>query len=308
MTRVSTTGNYAAVLANLMAAQQRQIDAGAQVSSQKKATDLKGFSNDAEMLTAMRSIQTRLHVYSDQNRLIADKLATQDTGLNQVADAAAGTRQAIADALASGSGDALMLDLQQKMSNAVQGMNTRYGGKYVFAGGQIDTKPVTAVLLADLTAGPPISSFFQNDQFKTDAKIDDSTTVTTGVLAQDIGTNMLTAFKTIQTFNQGPSGPFTGPLTAAQRTFLEGQLATWDTVRGDVTILAARNGMVQKQVDGVKQDLVGRTNSLTAMMGDITDADMALAATQLQQAQMSVQAAAHVFTSLQASSLLNLLR
>ena len=47
-----------------------------------------------------------------------------------------------------------------------------YDGKYLFAGGQINTKPVTALQLTDLTAGPPISSFFQNDQYKAKAKLD----------------------------------------------------------------------------------------------------------------------------------------
>ncbi|MDO8321704.1 MAG: flagellin, partial [Phenylobacterium sp.] len=70
----------------------------------------------------------------------------------------------------------------------------------------------------------------------------------------------------------------------------------------------ARNGMVQTRVDSVKIDLVTRQNSLAGMMGDITDADPAEAATALQQAGVAVQAAAQVFLSLQNSSLLNVLR
>jgi flagellin-like hook-associated protein FlgL len=44
------------------------------------------------------------------------------------------------------------------------------------------------------------------------------------------------------------------------------------------------------------------------MLGDITDADMAKAAADLQQAQLSVQSAAYVFQALQESSLINVLR
>ena len=307
-TRISTIGSYSAVLANLMAAQQRQMDAGDKVATQKNGQDLKDYARDAELITAMRSIRTRVENYQDTNGLIADRLATQDTALNQVADAAGGTRQIIAEALASGRVDTLVEDIQAQMRNAVEGMNARYGGKFVFSGGQVDTRPVTATSLADLTAGPPIASFFKNDGFKTQARIDDSTTVTTGVLASDIGANMLTAFQTFQTFEQGGSGPFAGAMTAAQRTFLEGQLATWDGIRADVTNIAGRNGLTQRRVDGVKADLVARNNQLAGMMGEITDADMALAATQLQAAQLSVQAAAQVFISLQNSSLLNVLK
>src|SRR5437773_8410330 len=101
VSRVSTTGNYSAILANLMTAQQRQTEAGERVSTQKNGTDLKDYAKNAEMLTAMRSVGTRLQGYQDQNLVVADKLATQDTAINQVATAASATRQAIADALAS---------------------------------------------------------------------------------------------------------------------------------------------------------------------------------------------------------------
>jgi len=307
-TRVSTIGNYSAVLANLMAAQQRQIAAGDKVGTQKNGQDLKDYARDAELITAMRSIRTRVEGYQETNGLIADRLATQDAALSQVAGAAAEARQVIAEALASGRADTLVEDIQAQMRNAVEGMNARYGGKYVFAGGQVDTRPVTATSLADLTAGPPIASFFKNDGFKAQARIDDSTTVTTGVLASDVGTNMMTAFQTFQSFEQGGSGPFTGALTAAQRTFLENQLATWDGVRADVTTIAGRNGLTQRRVDAVKGDLAARNHAISGMMGEIIDADMPLAATQLEAAQLSVQAAAQVFVSLQNASLLNVLK
>jgi flagellar hook-associated protein 3 FlgL len=308
VTRVTTPGNYSAVLANLLAAQQRQMEAGDKVATQRNGNDLKDYARNSELLTAMKSVQSRLGVYQDQNQLIADKLATQDTGLTRVADAAQSIRQIMSEAIASGRVDTLVEDIQAQMSNATEGMNARYGGKYLFAGGQVDTRPVTATTLADLTSGPPISSWFKNDTFQVTAKLDEATNINTGVLASDIGTNMLTALQTFESFNQGGSGPFTGQMTAAQKTFLEGQLANWDTIRSDVTTIAAHNGANQKRVDTVGADLTSRQNSLAGMVGDITDADMGQAAADLQQAQLSVQSAAYVFQALQASSLINLLR
>lgn len=310
VTRVSTVGSYTAILTNLLASQSKQAEAGEQVATQKNGRDLKDYARSAEMLTGMRSLQTRLNVYSEQNKMISDKLTTQDMALTQVMDAADASRQAILDALASDRADTLMEELQAQMRNAVEGMNTRYGGKYLFAGGQVDTKPVTAAVLSDLTAMPvgDVSSAFQNDGFRTQAKLDDSTTVTTGVLSSDIGTEMLTAMQSIQAFHEGGSGPFTGRLTAAQRTFLQNELANWDTVRSNVTQTVGKNGLVRQRVDKVKDDLVIRTNTLAGMMGDIVDADMAKAAVNLESAQMAVQACTQVFLSLQSSSLLNLLK
>lgn len=309
MNRVSTTGNYSTVLANLMAASQRQVQAGEMVATQKNGQDLKDFSKDAEMLTAMRAVETRLSGYLDQNKLIADKLTTQDFALTQVTDAAQNTREAIEQALASGRADTLMQDINGFFRNALEGMNTRYGGKYLFSGGKIDTRPVEGEKLADLTTlYPTVDEFFQNDEFIVEAKVDDSTSVRTGILAKDIGANMLQRFKEIQEFEESASGPITGQLTEDQKTFLKGILTQWDDIHSDLVNQTARNGTVQARVEAVKSDLATRSDSLKGMIGGITDADMAQAATALQQAQLSVQAAAQVFLSLQDSSLLNVLR
>jgi flagellar hook-associated protein 3 FlgL len=307
VTRVSTAGNYNSVLANLLAAQARQSEANDRVSTQKLGSDLKAYARNAEMLTAMRSTQTRLESYADQGMMMSDKLTTQDMALNQVGDAAAAARQVLLDAIAAGDAGALMEELEAQFRNAVQGMNTRYGGKFLFAGGQVDTQPVTAQQLADLTAAP-IATFFKNDQFQTKAQLDDSTVVTTGVLATELGTELLSAFEAIQDFHTGPDGPLDGKLTDVQKSFLEGQLAAWEEIRSDLTVVTGRNGLVQQRVDQVLDNLETRGNTLAGMMGDVTDADPAKAITELQAAQFSVQAAAQVFMTLQSTSLLNLLQ
>jgi flagellar hook-associated protein 3 FlgL len=307
VTRVSTAGNYSAILANLMAAEDRQVNAENRVASQKNGADLKAYATKAEQLTAMNSIAKRLQTYQDQNSQIASKLTTQDQALTSVADASGAVAQAIREALAADNADTLMQQVQGQFQTTVSGLNAQFDGKYLFAGGQINVAPVTATQLSSLTAGPPISSFFQNDNYQVQAKLDDSTTVTTGQLASTLGTNILTSFQALQAFDTGGSGPLNGPLTAAQRTFLQGELASWDANRASVTTAAAQNGLVQKQVDQSATNLVTTHDTLTAMIGNITDADMAKAATDLSNAQLSVQATARVLQALQSSSLLTLL-
>jgi flagellar hook-associated protein 3 FlgL len=252
----------------------------------------------------MNTVKARLQTYQDQNGVVADRLASQDVALNQVTDAAGSVRDAIANALATGSAETMMEQVKAALQGATEGMNARYNGKYLFAGGQVDTKPVTVTQISDLNAPATVSSFFQNDNYKLQNKLDDSTTITSGQLASDIGTPLLTAFQDLQ---NSPAGPFTGPLTQAQQTWLQGQLATWDSVRSDLTTRTASNGLIQQRVDTSKQNVVAQDTTLTGMLGDITDADMGMALTQLQLAQMSVQAAAHVFQALQGASLLSIL-
>ncbi len=213
VSRVSTGGNYSAVLANLISAQQRQMDAGTKVASQKNGSDLKDYARNAEMLTAMRSIETRLGAFTEQNKLVSDRLTTQDFALSQVADAAQIARQAIAESIASGRVDTLMQDMQAAFRNGVEGMNARYGGKYLFAGGQVDTPPFSATSLSDLTIpATNVADYFHNDSYIAQAKVDDSTLVNLGFLADAFGTGMMEAFKSIQAFEEGVDGPFNGEL------------------------------------------------------------------------------------------------
>lgn len=307
VTRVSTAGNYSAILANLMAAEGRQVDAENRVSSGKNGTDLKSYATQAETLTAMKTVDARITNYQSQNTLIAAKLTSQDQALSATADAATQVRQAIANAIASGDADTLMQVVQGQFQTAVSSLNTQFDGKYLFAGSKITTQPVTATQLSDLTAGPPIASFFQNDNVAAQAKLDDTTTVTTGQLASNLATPMMQAFQTLQAFDQGPGGPLNGRLTAAQTSFLTTQMQNWAAIGTNLTTQAAQNGLVQKQVDDVAANLVTQQNTLTIMIGHVTDADMAKAATDLSNAQLSVQASAKVLQSLQSSSLLSLL-
>ncbi len=307
MTRIATASAYSAVLDNLKAAQQRQIDAGTQVSSQKNASDLKGYAANAETLSALQSVQSAVGGYLDQSTVLSNKLSTQDLALNQLADSATGASQSIKDALASGSGDTVIQALQGFFQNAVGALNTKFDGRFLFAGGQVNTQPVTATQLSDLTAAPSTASLFHNDQYVATNQLDESTTIKSGFLADGVGTNLFNAFKAIEAYNQGPNGPFTGQLTAAQSTFLQSQVASFDTQGTNLTNTAGQNGLMQKQVDAANTDLTSRQTMLTQLMGKITDVDVAKAASDLQQASFSVQAAAQVFSALKASSLLNLL-
>ncbi|MET0293870.1 MAG: flagellin [Phenylobacterium sp.] len=310
MTRISTANSYSSVLDNLMGAQRRQMKAGEKLATQKNGTDLQAYAKNAEMLSAMRSAHVRLEGYLSSNATLRERLTAQDAALNQVADAAKAVRERITAALANGSGEGLMIEIESDFRNAVSGLNTQFAGKPLFAGGQVAVQPVTAQTLSDLTTAgpPPISSYFQNDDYKIKAKLDDANQVTTGLLAKDLGTDLLTGFRAMQTFEEGATGNFGGQLTAAQEAFLESQLQVWDDIADGLTTATARNGMVQRRVEDVGDDLTRRRDMMQGMIGNIVDADLAQAANDLQQAQLAVSAAAQVFVTLRDSSLLNVLQ
>jgi flagellar hook-associated protein 3 FlgL len=307
MSRVATANNYSSVLANLMQAQVRQHEANTQVSSQKNAYDLKGYAKQAETLLATRSIQTKVDGYLEQGDALTSKLQAQELALTQAADAAQGSRQAIAEAIATGRGEGLMSEISSWFSSAADSLNAKFGGRYLFSGGQVDTAATTATQITDLTAAPTVASVFQNDGIKPVNQLDESTTIETGFLASDVGTSLFTAFRQVQAYVEA-NGDFTGQLTPAQETFLQGMLDDFESARSTVTDVAARNGLIQNRVDKTMANQEERKTMLEGMVGKITDADMPLAITKLEQAQVAVQASAQVFNMLSQSSLLTLLR
>jgi flagellar hook-associated protein 3 FlgL len=307
MTRVSTVQNYNVMTSNLMRAQIRQNDVGAQVSSQKVASDLKGYAKNAEMLTAMRGTQTRIAGLLDQAKGVTNRLEMQDTGLGRIADATKSGREAIANALAAGNATTVMQQLTASFSQVVQGVNTKSNGLYVFSGAKTDTATTTAATMADLTAAPSTASLFQNDQYIATSRVDEQTNAKTGVLGDAVATDVFDVFKQVQAYIDA-NGPFTGKLDDTQVSFLKGLLPAFDAAYKGVVDAQGKNGVTQKRFESAETDLSNQADTLTGMVGGITDVDMADAVTRLEAAKLAVQASAQVFSSLQASSLLNVLK
>ena len=307
MTRVSTSSNFTIMTTNLMRAQLAQGAVGEQVSSQKVANDLKGYAKNAEVLTAMRSTQAKIDGLIDQTKLVSNRLEMQDSGIGQVADAAKGAREAIANAMAAGNATTLMQQLQASFGDAVQGLNTKSNGRYVFAGAQTDTPPTSATSLADLTAAAATADLFHNDQYISTSRVDEQTNAQTGVLGDALGTKLFDAFKQMQAYVDA-NGPFTNPMTTGQNDFLKSMLPTFDGAYSEVVTAQGKNGLTQRRFETAQVELQDQADTLVTMVGGITDVDMAGAVTRLEAAKLAVQASAQVFSSLQSSSLLNYLK
>ncbi len=306
MLRVSTASTYSAMLSNLTQAQVRQNQAAAQVSSEKKGTDLKGYARDAEVLTAMRGVQVKVAGFLEQTSQIGGRLDMQEIAMTRMSDSVTGARTAIADSLASDNAGTLMQALGGFFSDTVAALNTRHDGRYLFAGGQTDTLPVNSTGLASIASPNTVAAQFDNDNLIVSNRLDENTVMDTGFLASNLGGPAFTAFKAVRDYVD-TNGAFSSPLTDAQKTFLTTQLAAFDTASQGLTDATASNGLMQKRLDSAVTDLKGRDTALEGMVGDITNINMAEAITKLEQAQLSVQAAAQVFQSLQGSSLLNIL-
>lgn len=308
MTRVATFGNYQSALLNLMATQNRAAEAQERVSSQKNATDLTGFGRQSETLTAMKGAQSRLQGFMNTAEAVSARLTTQDLALNQINDGVSGVREAIGSALSTDSIGSLMLDLEGQFQSIRGGLTMRHEGGYLFSGASTTTSPVNVSNLSELAAAPSVASVFDNDTLKTASRVADGTTLETGFLADDVGTDVFTILRNIQLYNQGPNGPLTGKITDVQKTFLTSQLSLLETAGKAVIDKTATTGSLAKQVDNITASHQAQLNSLDQMVAGRTDADMAKAVTDLELSQIAIQASAQVISQLRDVSLLNFLR
>lgn len=309
MNRVSTAGNYQSALLNLMTAQNQQNEAQTRLSTRKNATDSEGFGRGAESLTALKASQNRIQGFIDTGATVADRLDSQDLALNQVGDAVSAARAAIGGALATENINNLMLELQGQFQSVQNGLNAQHQGNYLFAGSDSSKAPVTVSTMTELAAAPSIASTFTNDSLPQTSRLGESTTVRTGYLASDLGTTIFQIFKDIQDYSDNPAtGPLSGKPTEAQKTFLTAQLSRLDGASKSTIEVIARNGSLSKQVETTNASHTAQVSQLSDMVSAKTDADLARAVTDIQLAQVAVQASAQVISLLKDTSLLNYLR
>ena len=315
MTRVSTYGNYQSALLDLMSAQSRMADAQQKVNTKKNATDLVGFGRSSETVSALKSSQTRIETFIDTNKTVTARLETQDLAMDRVADASTAARQAIADAIAAGRMDTLMGTLNSLFMEAQDGLNMKHQGKYLFGGGVTDRAPVDlpdipgqpgASMMAKLAALPDESAAFHNDQLKQSSWLDENVSMDTGFLADAMGSELFAIFRDIQLEHQ--TTPLDGQMTDAQKAFLTTQMGRFEAAAKGMVELQAANGGTQNRVDRLLESQEARKISIDTILSGKTDANMAEAVTELELAQISLQASAQVVSQLRQVSLLDYLR
>ncbi|WP_300542057.1 flagellin [Maricaulis sp.] len=304
MTRISTYAANQSALMDLMRAQKQMFDAQQQLTTGKMATDLKGVGYQAESLSASRAAQERAKSYEEAAVRTEARLEAQNIALEQISEAVSDLRMAVT----SKEGDYIMHQARQAFYEVTNSLNMKHAGSYLFGGTRSDAPPITISDLSDLIPMGTAAEAFENNDRKPVVQLDQNYTVEVGMLAEDVGGEVMAAFKRIADFNAGANGPFQSPLTAAQDAFLTGEIQNVITALDNVFVKVGQNGAKQAEVETLKNNHADRQDFLAQMIADIEDVDMAEAATRFQQAQTAVDVSAMTFSTLNQVSLLPFLR
>jgi len=321
MTRVATFSNYQSALLDLMNAQSRAAKAQERIDSGRIAGDMAGYGRQSESITALKSTQARLQGFVEAGKSAAARLDAQDLAMTRAYEGGTGAREAIANALGAGKLDNLMTELELQFQTLQSGLNATYQGQYLFGGGQGDKAPATAGSMADLTAAATVGDVFANDGLKQVSRINETTTLQTGFLADELGGALTTVFRNIQAYQNGDpvtidgvtytpagAGTLTGQPSGDVQAFLTAQLGQLDQANTALTNETARNGLMQNHVQEALDAQEAQQTALEQLMLDKTGYDPARAVTDLQLAQVAIEASAQVINSLRSTSLLDLLR
>jgi flagellar hook-associated protein 3 FlgL len=306
--RVATSSQQQLFLSQIMKANETLTRTQTQVASGKVASDYAGMADKTAVLEATRAASGRVDGYKAATQMALNQVNMQDAQLSTLSDLSSQLRQALTNAVGNNDGSTLMTQLQSIFDQTVQILNSKdANGNYMYAGDKSDTPPVSASTLTDLTALPSASAAFANGTLKQTVRTSDGEQVGYGVLASDIGTQLLQTIQDVANFNAGPSGSFSGTLTQAQSDFLSNSITSATSAQTTVNNAAASNGYVYNRLTDASDQQNSLSTLYTGFVSDLEDVDMGEAVTRLNQNQVALQAALQVASQLSQVSLLNYL-
>ena len=305
--RVGTLGLSQTLLAEYSRIQSQMAQTQVQISTGKVGTQYKDVKDQSGVLAAAKSKAAGIEAYSTSVKSVVNRLDLYDIQLQSLSNLTGHLRDAMGNALATGNANAFMTQIKSLYQAAVNILNTKVDGKFIYGGSRTDQPPVNAPTLDDLLAAPTVASVFNNTTLKQVDRLGDNQTMQTGIDASELATNLFQMFKNIAAFDAGANGPFATKLTQAQTTFLNGEHPGVPAIADAINAVAATNGARHTQASAALDQHNDMKTYFAKFISDIEDADLPTAIARLNQDQVAAQAAAKMIASLNQLSLLNFL-
>jgi flagellar hook-associated protein 3 FlgL len=277
-----------------------------QVATGFVSTTYGGIGNQTAALESAQTQGSLATGYVATAQLASNQVNLQDAQLTQLSSLASQLQQDITTAVANGNGGTLMSQAQNIFEQTVQILNSQdANGNYIYSGGKTNTAPVTTTTLAQLMALPSASQAFANGTQKASVQVGSNENVQVGVLASDVGTQLMQTLQDIA--NSNASSNFGTQLTSAQSTFLSNEIPNAQTASQTINDASGTNGEVYQQLQSAVTAQQSMSTLYQGFASDIQNVDMATASTNLSENQTALQAALEVTAQMGQLSLLNYL-
>lgn len=297
MTRVATIPLQRTLSGAIQRSQQNLGASQLMLTSGRKAHDYAGLGIDAVRTLSARSMLDQQKSYQSVTNRVSTTLSLYDANLNQIDGAVSNLHTQLMTALGTGDSPGMQDMIDSSFTDVRSALNATEGGVPLFAGSQIGDLPMVPQTVADLAAMAP-ADVFVNDQVRQSGRMGDGVDVEYGIVASDVGGNLVPAFQTL-----AAAGPFGNKLTNAQKAAIRQALGELDAGLTDIRTVNAENGRKQKQVEMLETRAQDRTNLLTEVIGSVEDADLGQVALDISQRQTVLEASYSVFSQLSSLSL-----
>jgi flagellar hook-associated protein 3 FlgL len=304
--RVATNSQSQYLLSQIMQAENNLNTTQAQVTSGNVSSQYSGYGDKTGVLEATRSAAERVTGYQTATTNALTQVNEQDSQLSSLSDLANSLRTAITTALANNDGSTLMTTAQGIFDQASQILNTKDGnGNYIYGGDNNNQPPLSITDMSALASPATASGAFQNGSIPSSVMVADGQSVQTGVLASDVGTQLMATLKSLVDLNN--SEPLSTTISATQNAALSTAVGTATDAATTINNVAAQNGNNYSQLQDASDNQTTMSALYKTFVSNIQEVDMPTAITQLNQDQVSLQAAVQVTAQLNQISLLNYL-
>lgn len=309
MSRISSYNQFYGNAAGITTGQTNMAKAQGQASSQKIATDLKGYAQQSGRLLSAKSYSERLERRAETLSALSGRAEVEGAALARASAAVASVRDAISNALATNNGAGLRDALESALGEITISANTQFAGQAVFGGSWGYGEPMKTATLDEMAlagAGGADGFWAQTGDNRT-IMIEDNRAIQLSGNAKEIFKPFVDFLRDVREW-ENTNTDITGRLTLNQATFLKDAIPSVAALQTSLIDTEASAGVTAKQLEDVLAANQAQRDVLAKTIGDQENVDLAEVATRLAAAQTQYQASASIFSQMREMNLLQYLR
>jgi flagellar hook-associated protein 3 FlgL len=304
VSRVATFSRNEQMLSATLRTQARLAELQMQESTGLVATDYGGLGAGAKRTIDLQVSVARAKSYVDTTNLAKGRVELMHSALSTLADLLTNLRSQItaASGATTGTGENLKAGAQELLKDFASVLNTRYEGRYLFAGGRTDTEPVdisNASYPPATSPSTPSTSYYQGDGQIASVRVSDTQVVAYGVTADDPAFEQ--ALRSLSLVANIPTDPLDSATLDEANDLLVHAL---DSVLAVQSRLSLDAGSMEDAVAS-QEDYVAFATSLVS---DLTEVDVAEVAARLSSYQAQLEASYASLAKIQSLNLWEYLR
>jgi flagellar hook-associated protein 3 FlgL len=309
MTRISSYNQFYGNAAGISNAQSAMNKYQAQASTQKVATDLKGYAQESGRLLSAKTYAERLDRRAETLSALQGRAEVEANAMTNALEAVQQIRDAIGTAAGTSNGAGFQVALEQAFATIGTAANSQYAGQAVFGGTWGYGEPLASTSLDDMaTAGPAAADSYWTDTGENrTVMLEDNRSIQLSPSAKEVFKPIIDFLREVRSW-ENANTPISGTLTEAQTSYLRSIMPEIATLQSNMIDQEATAGITAKQIETTVLNNQAQRDTFDKTIGNQQNVDLAKVAADLSAAQNQYEVSASVFGKMRDMNLLQYLR